>query len=277
MYRGCFILDATDVQELDCESPCDISLDPEDGTLSLVNSEEFSQSFFLTIANVESILDNEGFDMLAHNRKTWGLDYVTIVALVAPRTIFHACTIEVGEGDVKIQSDIQKYIACNKSEDFFPLEIFPLLSDSKNFLCTQAEGGLLTHFAHPSTFYAVDFQCDVGTPIVSVCDGEVVEIRNSAVAGSPEVCNFFDWNAIMIKSADFCIEYVHVLKDSFQVSVGDKVAKGQVICASGGSGFCPEPHLHFEVHRDSTPGSVSVPIRYRGESFQTGAYYGQTP
>ena len=29
------------------------------------------------------------------------------------------------------------------------------------FLCTQSAGGALTHFAHPSTFYAVDFRASV--------------------------------------------------------------------------------------------------------------------
>lgn len=51
-------------------------------------------------------------------------------------------------------------------------------------------------------------------------------------------------------------EYVHVLAGSALVSVGDRVASGQQLCASGDAGFCPSPHLHLQLQEgegDSAP------------------------
>ena len=46
------------------------------------------------------------------------------------------------------------------------------------FLCTQGEGGALTHF-FSGNLHAVDFRCAVGTPLLAVRAGTVVEVAPS--------------------------------------------------------------------------------------------------
>ena len=58
------------------------------------------------------------------------------------------------------------------------------------------------------------------------------------------------------------IEYVHVQENSFQVQVGDVVKRGQVICNSGESGFCPEPHLHFSAFRTADSKASTVGVKF---------------
>jgi len=58
------------------------------------------------------------------------------------------------------------------------------------------------------------------------------------------------------------IEYVHVQENSFRVKVGDVVKRGQIICNSGESGFCPEPHLHFSAFRTSDSKAPTVGVKF---------------
>lgn len=57
--------------------------------------------------------------------------------------------------------------------------------------------------------------------------------------------------------------YVHVAAESAAVAVGDRVSAGDVLCASGAVGFCPEPHLHIELHLDGAKDAPSVPFSLR--------------
>eukprot|EP00966_Prymnesium_polylepis_P048716 1127704-Prymnesium_polylepis.1 len=44
---------------------------------------------------------------------------------------------------------------------------FPLAAADRSYLCSQSAGGGLTHFAHPSTFHAIDLDAPVGTPVLA--------------------------------------------------------------------------------------------------------------
>jgi murein DD-endopeptidase MepM/ murein hydrolase activator NlpD len=107
--------------------------------------------------------------------------------------------------------------------------------------------------------------------VISLGDGEVVNIQNEHNVSGVNVKNLFSWNSIMIKIslADkenvsengnrfVYVEYVHIKKDSFTVKVGDYIKKGQIICESGDVGFCPEPHLHLQVHNTDSTDSPTI-------------------
>lgn len=122
----------------------------------------------------------------------------------------------------------------------FPLQGGP-------FLCTQSFNGEFTHFK-AETYHAVDWRCPVGTPVLAVADGEVVEVCDTQTATGIHTQNLFAWNSIMLKlnSGEY-VEYVHIKAKSAKVAVGEKVSAGKIICESGDVGFCPEPHLHLQV------------------------------
>lgn len=42
--------------------------------------------------------------------------------------------------------------------------------------------------------------------------------------------------------------YVHIKANSMNLAIGDRVKRGEKICESGDVGFCPEPHLHIQMH-----------------------------
>ena len=212
---------------------------------------------------------------------------------------------------VKITSDVQEYVPTQKStreegggidEDSaavvsqspsFDMQVFPLTTsvteedDEKqkgSWLCTQAHGGHLTHFAHPSTFHAVDFRCAVGTPVLAVFAGRVLEVRCESRVTGPHASNLFSWNSILLQRVnddvsseeeveELYAEYVHIHHEGIAVSEGQLVSRGQLLCLSGEAGFCPEPHLHLQISRSRDASAPSVPITYGGNPIIAGSSY----
>jgi murein DD-endopeptidase MepM/ murein hydrolase activator NlpD len=112
----------------------------------------------------------------------------------------------------------------------------------------QGVDGAFTHF-FAGTHHAVDFRCAVGTPVLSVAAGTVAEVRDAHACGGVHVRNLFRWNSVTVAHADGThAEYVHTRRGSARVAVGDVVAEGQQLAESGDVGFCPEPHLHLQLH-----------------------------
>ena len=56
------------------------------------------------------------------------------------------------------------------------------------------------------------------------------------------------------------VEYVHIASGSAVVKVGDVVRKGDLLCRSGDVGFCPTPHLHIQVHKESRRDAPTAPF-----------------
>jgi len=70
------------------------------------------------------------------------------------------------------------------------------------------------------------------------------------------------------------VEYVHIKANSALVKVGDHVSSGSVICASGDVGFCPEPHLHVQMHLSNDPKAPT--IKFAFEDKAGNAYFPET-
>lgn len=84
----------------------------------------------------------------------------------------------------------------------------------------------------------MDISCPVGTPIVSVLNGEVSYIGYNKSRGY----------YIMIDHGGGIVTlYQHCKANSFKVSVGKQVEAGETIVLSGNTGISSGPHLHFEV------------------------------
>ena len=87
-----------------------------------------------------------------------------------------------------------------------------------------------------------------GTSIFASCDGIVVATESKFGRGGAELCfeprsNFVE---IFHESGIFS-RYYHLLKGSVCVQIGQHVKAGDLIGRSGASGYCDEPHLHFDV------------------------------
>eukprot|EP00615_Pteridomonas_danica_P002951 CAMPEP_0114335536 /NCGR_PEP_ID=MMETSP0101-20121206/5120_1 /TAXON_ID=38822 ORGANISM="Pteridomonas danica, Strain PT" /NCGR_SAMPLE_ID=MMETSP0101 /ASSEMBLY_ACC=CAM_ASM_000211 /LENGTH=267 /DNA_ID=CAMNT_0001467187 /DNA_START=425 /DNA_END=1228 /DNA_ORIENTATION=- len=181
--------------------------------------------------------------------------------------------------NLKISSDIVDWIAHpSPSNHGITFDWFPL-GGKGPFLCSQGCGGGLTHFSHPSTFHALDFETCVGTPVLAVGNGIVVDIRQKCCVSGIHVSHLFQWNAITLQldvgndddgrggaeennSTSIIVEYVHIKAHSVRVAVGDRVEAGQVLCLSGDAGFCPVPHLHIEAHLSREVGAPSIPMSW---------------
>lgn len=89
-----------------------------------------------------------------------------------------------------------------------------------------------THDAH----VGVDFRATIGTPVRSIAAGTVTWSTRDTTGA--------EW--IEVDHGDgIRSRYVHL--DYRAVRVGQKVAAGQVIAASGMTGRAVGPHLHFEI------------------------------
>ena len=97
----------------------------------------------------------------------------------------------------------------------------------------------------------IDIGVPVGTAVYSAADGYVVTRGYSSVRGY----------YIMVKHADNLYTFYQHL-NSFAVSIGQNVKKGQTIAYSGNSGIGSGPHLHFEVRTGLNYGSEVNPLSY---------------
>lgn len=130
------------------------------------------------------------------------------------------------------------------------------------YVCSQGMGELFTHhFAE--TFHAIDIDCPIGTDVVAVADGIVIDVKQDKAVSGIHCCNLWAWNSMALKLDDGgVVEYVHIQKDSVCRKVGDHVKRGEVICQTGGVGFCPTPHLHIQFHLSDDPKAPTVAFAF---------------
>jgi len=243
----------------------DISWDATDSVLTLLNaSNDRTRAYHVSLRTRASV----------GSRTLPSKDGVTtFVVALAPRTCLDLCECDLAQRDELTKEDVVKSDVVDVVPPLTPPPLlegesritpdlsFPLRGS--RFLCTQSANGGLSHFAHASTYYAVDFRCDKGTPVLAVADARVRDVHLSAGGISGVHCDaLFRWNSVTLETddGDF-FEYVHV--DALHVQQGDRVSRGQHIASSGDAGFCPEPHLHIERHRDPAPDAPSLPIAFR--------------
>jgi len=251
------------VDDFDADLNVDISIDP-DGVLTATNASDRPRCFFLSLPPLRGCFGAKGRLDPGRARNTDGVEQAMImfVLVVRPRTVMDVCRVK----------GLHKYSSLNVQSDVFDLIATPTppihprvygfpLGLSGPFLCSQGSGGQLTHFAHPSTYHAIDLECAVGTPVLSICEGIVKDVADSVTVSGVDVRNFFRWNHVVVAHVDGTIaEYVHIRAGSVLVSVGESVRRGQQLCSSGDAGFCPTPHLHLELHVEEGKDAPSVPI-----------------
>jgi len=91
---------------------------------------------------------------------------------------------------------------------------------------------------------AVDFMCDIGTPVYAAGGGKVV-ITSSGWSGG------YGNQIVIDHGGGRATRYAHL--SSFAVGIGESVSRGEVIGHSGSTGRSTGPHLHFEVIINGSP------------------------
>lgn len=129
---------------------------------------------------------------------------------------------------------------------------------SKSTPITSAFGQIDPGLRDNKPHKGVDFGCPIGTPVWACFDGTIqVVLRAEEPAGDTEEAQkqrrAGNRIALVTEDGSYRALYFHLSK--FNVKVGDKVKKGDVIGFSGDTGHVTGPHLHFQMNQ------VHVPIK----------------
>jgi murein DD-endopeptidase MepM/ murein hydrolase activator NlpD len=202
----------------------------------------------------------------------------TFVLVLKPRTTADVCRIvltddptdqagEPVEIELRLTSDIKEVDPVDLIDRFDVAHTYDFpLGPGGPYLCSQGVGGSFTHF-YPGTYHAIDFECPVGTAVLAVGDGTIVEVQQENSVTGCHVSNLFQWNSVMIRLNDgVYVEYVHIRRNSCLVRAGDAVRRGDKICETGDVGFCPSPHLHIQMHESSDKDAPTIMFALRSSS-----------
>ena len=114
----------------------------------------------------------------------------------------------------------------------------------KSYLLVQGANSNMSH----QNELSYDFKMKKGSKVCASRDGIVVGARGDSENGGLKPENYSDGNYVIIRHADGSEAYYwHLDKNGAYVKEGDQVTKGQVIGASGNTGYTAFAHLHFQV------------------------------
>src|ERR1051325_4312052 len=131
------------------------------------------------------------------------------------------------------------------------------------FKVTQGYHGTFSHTG-PDEF-ATDWKMPEGTPVLAAREGVVVSVKDQFEKGGANR-KFEDCaNMVVIQHADGTMaHYCHLAPYSAKVRVGQKVRAGDLLAASGNTGFTSGPHLHFAVFKARNGyGRETIPVKFR--------------
>jgi murein DD-endopeptidase MepM/ murein hydrolase activator NlpD len=140
------------------------------------------------------------------------------------------------------------------------------------YRCTQASGGVESHSGFGR--HAWDFAMPLGVEVVAARGGTVSMIEMDSQVGGCSSVYADDANYVLIDHHDGSAGlYLHLEGRSSELSVGDRVAAGDVIARVGQTGWSCGPHLHFQVQElcgswwcQSLPSSFpGIEVSTRGE------------
>ncbi len=188
----------------------------------------------------------------------------------------------------------QNYAARFSKSLLFPLEL-PVRDE---WIITQGFNGDITHrgdWQHAWDFEIANEQDKLyhgngldkrnyfcyNKPVFAPGDGwvdSIVDCIDDNPIGNVDLEH--NWgNTIVIKHADGLYSNIsHLLRDSFKVSVGDFVKRGDQIATCGNSGRSPQPHVHFQLQSLPFMGSKTLEhpmvhyIEHKKESFEIHFY-----
>jgi len=145
-----------------------------------------------------------------------------------------------------------------------PRPYLPPVPAGQRFPISQAFHGALTH-GHPQSEYAVDIPMAEGTPVHAARGGVIMEVANDFFTGGTEERFAERANFIRILHKDGTMAlYAHLQLESLRYPRGSRVAAGQLIAASGNTGYSSGPHLHFAIQQNLGGELRSIPFVFAG-------------
>lgn len=136
---------------------------------------------------------------------------------------------------------------------------FPFQKKTK-YRLSQGWGGKVSHKTEKS-YYALDFQLDVGEPVHAAREGLVVKVIDwFTKQGGRELINAANRVVILHDDGTYG-SYVHLVYKSIVVEEGQRIQKGQLLGRAGVTGFSTGPHLHFVVRKER---DIAVPVYFEG-------------
>ena len=157
------------------------------------------------------------------------------------KTLTRAASLEFGAHcDVDAQTPAAQHPVVVNGEEF-ELAIrlcMPLRGDTDEaWRCSQSFGGGLTHFG-VNLHHAVDFDCDIGTPVVAAASGRVAFVHDGDTCSGPHAAHVVHGNRVVLDhGSGLQTHYGHLRPGSVRVASGDEVVHGQVLAESGASGL----------------------------------------
>jgi len=115
--------------------------------------------------------------------------------------------------------------------------------DCGSYFIRPLIGGRRTQSLHG--YNAVDIATPVGTPVLASASGQVIIARSGGWNGG--------YGSYIAISHDNGTQTVYGHLSFVNVSLGETVAQGQAIGASGNTGKSTGPHLHFEIRGAKNP------------------------
>ena len=139
----------------------------------------------------------------------------------------------------------------------------PFISEQPVFVGQAPDGPIFSHNA-VSNKNAIDLVMPIGTPIVAARSGYVIENVNQFADNGQAKPEFMDKaNLVRILHDDGTwADYAHLKQYSSHVFPGQRIEAGMFIGLSGNSGFSTEPHLHFQLQKNTNGVIVSLPIEF---------------
>lgn len=126
------------------------------------------------------------------------------------------------------------------------------------FVVSQGYGGWQSQ---REAYYSIDFRMPVGTPVCASRRGVVSHVVDCYEEGGTDPAFFSKWNVVEIVHSDMSIAvYGHLAHRGVRVSRGMTVDAGDVIAASGNTGWSSFPHLHFHLVSGET--RQRIPVRF---------------
>ena len=118
-------------------------------------------------------------------------------------------------------------------------------------------GGLRATALAPSS---LNQYASVGEPVLAPCDGQVLQVENTAPDMTPPVTDR-EWlagNFVLLDCGAAQVFLGHLRQGTVGVEAGQKVTAGRRLGAIGNSGNSDEPHLHIHAQRAAVVGSASM-------------------